>query len=81
MSYFNFSNFDHSDDEDESIYEDIPPIKRVSNNKMRKISSGVYKNEGETLRPKDEMTRIKGCATMWHENSAEMIEMIKSIFR
>ena len=29
----------------------------------------------------DETTRIMGCATMWHESSEEMIEMIKSLFR
>ena len=29
----------------------------------------------------DKITRIKGCATMWHENQAEMSEMLKSIFR
>ena len=28
-----------------------------------------------------EITRVKGCATMWHESSEEMVEMIKSIFR
>jgi hypothetical protein len=28
-----------------------------------------------------EITRVMGCATMWHESSTEMSEMIKSIFR
>ena len=29
----------------------------------------------------DEITRIKGCATMWHESEEEMTEMLKSLFR
>ena len=29
----------------------------------------------------DSITRIYGCATMWHENYDEMIEMLKSIYR
>ena len=29
----------------------------------------------------DEITRIKGCATMWHENSNEMSVLLKSFFR
>jgi hypothetical protein len=29
----------------------------------------------------DEIIRVYGCATMWHENSEEMAEMLKSIFR
>jgi chitin synthase len=37
--------------------------------------------DGETLKPEDDVTRIMGCATMWHENSEEMVVMIKSIFR
>ena len=45
-----------------------------------------YKNldnwDGEkSFTCKDETTRIKGCATMWHENSDEICEMLKSIFR
>ena len=35
----------------------------------------------DTISKEDKITRIKGCATMWHENQAEMSEMLKSIFR
>ena len=35
----------------------------------------------DTISTEDKITRIKGCATMWHENQAEMSEMLKSIFR
>ena len=62
---------------EEPIYEEM---KKTPSTK-RKISSGQYHDDGKTLKPKDDITRIKGCATMWHENSEEMIEMIKSIFR
>ena len=37
--------------------------------------------EDDTITSEDKITRIKGCATMWHENQAEMSEMLKSIFR
>ena len=30
---------------------------------------------------KDTITRVMGCATMWHESKPEMCEMLKSIFR
>ena len=29
----------------------------------------------------DRIPRVYGCATMWHESSEEIIEMLKSIFR
>ena len=29
----------------------------------------------------DKMTKIYACATMWHENEEEMLEMLKSLFR
>ena len=41
-------------------------------------------SDGKTssvVRPSDKITKIYGCATMWHENKEEMIEMLKSIFR
>ena len=31
--------------------------------------------------PSDEVPKIKGCATMWHETPTEMAVMLKSIFR
>ena len=63
---------------DEPIYEEMT---KSPSKKQRKISSGQYLDDGATLKPRDDITRIKGCATMWHENSEEMIEMLKSIFR
>ena len=34
-----------------------------------------------TLTQEDEVTRVYGCATMWHESPEEVCEMLKSIFR
>ena len=36
-------------------------------------------NDGED--DEDEVTRVYGCATMWHESPEEITEMLKSIFR
>ena len=71
-------------DEDEVSRNGVEPqdyegLKKSSS--KRKISSGLYHEDRETLRPEDEITRIKGCATMWHENTEEIIVMLKSIFR
>lgn len=33
------------------------------------------------LKSRDKVTRIYGCATMWHETKTEMMEMLKSVFR
>ncbi len=34
-----------------------------------------------SARPADEVSRVFGCATMWHESPEEMVEMLRSIFR
>ena len=50
--------------------------------KKRKISAWSEKNEDFVDLSKDDQTiRIMGCATMWHENTEEIEEMLKSIFR
>ena len=48
--------------------------------KISTTSLKYIKGSGD-IREEDEITRVIGCATMWHENSEEMTEMIKSIFR
>ena len=50
--------------------------------KRRKISAwSAQNNDFVDLSKDDQTTRIKGCATMWHENIEEIEEMLKSIFR
>ena len=41
---------------------------------------GIPNHRNDTI-SEDEIPRVKGCATMWHESSDEMAEMLKSIFR
>ena len=38
-------------------------------------------SESENNMSEDKITRIKGCATMWHENSKEMSILLKSFFQ
>ena len=35
----------------------------------------------QIVKASDRVTKIYGCATMWHENLEEMMEMLKSLFR
>ena len=69
---------------EENIYEDIGSLKakkKPRRGEPRKISSGQYHSDKQTLTREDKVTRIKGCATMWHESTEEICEMLKSIFR
>ena len=56
-------------------------------NSFRKMRSKMatttikYVQGSEKIRPEDTVTRVMGCATMWHESSEEIVEMLKSIFR
>lgn len=43
---------------------------------MESETSGI-----ERLHDQDDLTRIYGCATMWHESVEEMREMLKSVLR
>jgi chitin synthase len=43
-------------------------------------SAGNNKNKKD-VRHADKITKVYGCATMWHESREEMIEMLKSVFR
>ena len=40
-----------------------------------------YVDGSSGLKPEDTVTRVMGCATMWHESEEEVTEMLKSIFR
>ena len=68
-------------EEPENIYEDIQTAQKKKKGVPRKISSGQYHSDRQTLTRDDKVTRIKGCATMWHESTEEICEMLKSIFR
>ena len=58
--------------------EEEEPVKK----KKRKISAWSDKNQDfNEINRKDNTIRIRGCATMWHENKEEIEEMLKSIFR
>ena len=49
----------------------------------QKIASTTvqYGERSGALKREDTVTRVFGCATMWHETEEECTEMLKSIFR
>ena len=54
-------------DEEENVYEDIQTLtakKKQRRGEPRKISSGQYHSDRQTLTREDKVTRIKGGATM-----------------
>ena len=46
-----------------------------------KVNKSNVTSRGEQKFDKDRITRIYGCATMWHETKSEMVEILKSLFR
>ena len=69
-------------DQDISLNKRSDSGERIVRLDIQAIDGKLQEEEhNNTISSKDRITRIKGCATMWHENSAEMCEMMKSIFR
>ena len=69
-------------DQDISLNKRSDSGERIVRLDIQAIDGKLQEEEQDnTISSKDRITRIKGCATMWHENSAEMCEMMKSIFR
>ena len=48
---------------------------------MLEFYLGTQKRSSKAGKASDKVTKIYGCATMWHETIEEMIEMLKSLFR
>jgi chitin synthase len=69
-------------DQDISLNKRSDSGERIMRVDIHAIDGKLQEEEQDsTISSKDRVTRIKGCATMWHENSAEMCEMMKSFFR
>ena len=58
-----------------------PVVEEEVKKKKRKISAFSDQNHDFDDVNLDTTTRLFGCATMWHENTEEISEMLKSIFR
>jgi len=73
----NENDYDLLDDFDEDDYsmEGDSEIKSVLSTMDKGMEAATKIHE------EDEVPKIYACATMWHENREEMMEMLKSIFR
>lgn len=67
------------------MYSTFAIDQSLSHNRQRQhdsetciLSAQQSKNDDLDL---DKITKIYACATMWHENPAEMMEMLKSLYR
>ena len=62
-------------------YEHLANYTEQSETGQGASSSGAKSRSQNMVKKSDQVTKIFGCATMWHENIEEMIEMLKSLFR
>ncbi|XP_063901353.1 chitin synthase chs-2 isoform X2 [Zophobas morio] len=70
------------DDEADVKTEDLDEIQKEKGDEYYEtISNHTDASSAKTVKSSDHITRIYGCATMWHENKEEMIEFLKSILR
>lgn len=70
------------DDEADVKTEDLDEIQKEKGDEYYEtISNHTDGSSQKTVKSSDYITRIYGCATMWHENKEEMIEFLKSILR
>ncbi|XP_028966914.1 chitin synthase chs-2 [Galendromus occidentalis] len=61
-------------DDYETMYETISESSDKDKDKERKVQQS-------TVKASDHVTKIYACATMWHETTDEMVQLLKSIMR
>ena len=68
-------------DQDISLNKRSDSGERIVRLDIQAIDGKLQEEEQDnTISSKDRITRIKGCATMWHENPEEINVMLKSLF-
>ena len=86
LSFFNKEIHEEIDAKDVA-QSDVESTDNTGKDSLKRFRSKMatttlkYIKGSEDIKAEDEVTRVMGCATMWHESSDEMTEMIKSIFR
>ena len=69
------------EERDEDIMEHYEHLAYSEQSETGKSSGTKGTRRSNIVKASDKVTKIYGCATMWHENIEEMIEMLKSLFR